>query len=938
MVCIFALIICTEHNLIYFENEKRVQGIKIVTSNDRVFHIFNVYLPCDDNTAESFALYNHVLSVISVYCIDNSINVYIVGGDLNTELCRHTSRNTISLKNYVHQECLFLCCKLNLSDVEYTFCSPAGVKSLLDHFIVSTNISDFITKYTCIDCHADISDHMPLLIEISGHAPLASHDGNRPVSTHAKPLWSTITIDNIAKYKQCLDVRLSNYILPDALYCCDFNCNNAKHVSDIMYFYMFLVETLIFSTNDVVPMSNMSPNENSNVPGWNIEISIAKEKSLLWHDIWKGAGEPEFGILTDIMKSTRKHYHYLIRQIKRDRNLATKQALGNSLSNNQSRKYWSEVKKINIGKSSAVHAVNGLSDNKCIANSFAVQYAHLYSSVTSDSATMYNICNCIDTRINNVCLSNSCTCGLFTTHAIKYDNVNNAIRSLRTGKNDGVDQICSDNFKHASDLFVEYIVYLYNSMLYHNCVPPSFLRATVIPIPKSQRLDLSNSGNYRAIALSSIFSKILDKVIIQCQFEQFVTSNLQFGYKCHSSTNMCTTMLTETIEYYVNNNSSVFVLLIDASKAFDRICHSKMFDLLLSRNVCPLILRFLFSLYTNSEMQVGWKSENSDMFPLKNGVKQGGCLSPILFTVYLDGLLCKLKHSGIGCHIGRNYCGAFGYADDLALVSPTIYGLKKMISICEDYAIDFNILFNPKKSKMLCYNMLSPVKPIVKLCNQVVDVVEHEVYLGNHISTDIYKSGIDDIVFNFERTSNHIVHSFSMCDSITLKSLFSSHCESFYGCELLNFSDAYMSKLYVSWRKIIRRIFRLPYRAHNYLVSYLGDCIITRLDRRLCKYVYKLINSENMIVQSVVKCKLISSTSILAENYRYLCYKYSIAHSDWTKNMTYIINKISKQYTNAELAIGKTVLELCKLRDGIDHCEFITNIEVCKMIDMLCTE
>ena len=47
------------------------------------------------------------------------------------------------------------------------------------------------------------------------------------------------------------------------------------------------------------------------------------------------------------------------------------------------------------------------------------------------------------------------------------------------------------------------------------------------------------------------------------------------AYNC--TTVMCTTMLLETIEYYVNNISAVFVLCIDAGKAFDRVCHSKLF-------------------------------------------------------------------------------------------------------------------------------------------------------------------------------------------------------------------------------------------------------------------------------------------------------------------------------------------------------------------------
>ena len=83
-------------------------------------------------------------------------------------------------------------------------------------------------------------------------------------------------------------------------------------------------------------------------------------------------------------------------------------------------------------------------------------------------------------------------------------------------------------------------------------------------------------------------------------------------------------------------------------------------------------------MYTNSDTQVRWKSELSNVFPLMNGEKQGGCLSPpMLFTLYLDGLIQKLKHSGICCHIGGTYCGVFGYADDLAIVSPTLFWSKE---------------------------------------------------------------------------------------------------------------------------------------------------------------------------------------------------------------------------------------------------------------------
>ena len=85
--------------------------------------------------------------------------------------------------------------------------------------------------------------------------------------------------------------------------------------------------------------------------------------------------------------------------------------------------------------------------------------------------------------------------------------------------------------------------------------------------------------------------------------------------------------------------SAVCGLYSDASKAFDRVYHSKLFNVLQAQGKCPLILSALFNMYTHSVMKVRQRSEVSNSFTLQNGVKQGGCLSPMLFTVYFDGLI-----------------------------------------------------------------------------------------------------------------------------------------------------------------------------------------------------------------------------------------------------------------------------------------------------------
>ena len=88
---------------------------------------------------------------------------------------------------------------------------------------------------------------------------------------------------------------------------------------------------------------------------------------------------------------------------------------------------------------------------------------------------------------------------------------------------------------------------------------------------------------------------------------------------------------------------------------------------------------------------------------MSNGVKQGGVPSAILFTLYLDKLLIRLKNSNIGCSIKGCYTGALSYADDITLSCTSIRGLNRMLEICNTFAAEHNLIFNTKKSVGIKY-------------------------------------------------------------------------------------------------------------------------------------------------------------------------------------------------------------------------------------------
>ena len=118
---------------------------------------------------------------------------------------------------------------------------------------------------------------------------------------------------------------------------------------------------------------------------------------------------------------------------------------------------------------------------------------------------------------------------------------------------------------------------------------------------------------------------------------------MQFGFKENHSTTMCTVILREVIQNYIEGHSNVYCCLLDASKAFDKVHYGKLFTILLARNVSPHVIRLLIDSYVRQQACVSWNGFKSNYFILHNGVKQGGVLSPILFTMYIDNLLMKLN-------------------------------------------------------------------------------------------------------------------------------------------------------------------------------------------------------------------------------------------------------------------------------------------------------
>ena len=150
---------------------------------------------------------------------------------------------------------------------------------------------------------------------------------------------------------------------------------------------------------------------------------------------------------------------------------------------------------------------------------------------------------------------------------------------------------------------------------------------------------------------------LFDTIIIEKHEDNLISDDLQFGYKKQYSTIVCTSFLLNTVEYYRENDSYCYMLLLDASKAFDRVDYLQLFIDLRERKLCAIVLRLLMNMYVNQCLQVRWNSLVSDRF-----------------SIAKDKLIKQLRSSNIGCKIVNQYVCVLCYADDISLLCPSITG------------------------------------------------------------------------------------------------------------------------------------------------------------------------------------------------------------------------------------------------------------------------
>ena len=174
-------------------------------------------------------------------------------------------------------------------------------------------------------------------------------------------------------------------------------------------------------------------------------------------------------------------------------------------------------------------------------------------------------------------------------------------------------------------------------------------------------------------------------------------------------------------------------------------------------------------------MKVRWDHSLSELFHVSNGVRQGGVLSPVLFAVYLDGLLEELADSGCGCYWRNLFAGAFCYADDIVLLAPCASALRVMLNICCSYASHHGLKFNPEKSQLICFRLrhTRPCSANIKFNDTVLPYVNEVAHLGHVLSYNLDDTpDIIRAVRDMNRKVNSILFTFSaICEELSCQDL-----------------------------------------------------------------------------------------------------------------------------------------------------------------------
>lgn len=162
--------------------------------------------------------------------------------------------------------------------------------------------------------------------------------------------------------------------------------------------------------------------------------------------------------------------------------------------------------------------------------------------------------------------------------------------------------------------------------------------ANVIPLPK-----ISNPSSYsqfRPISILPILSKIIEHAVFK-QLSSFLFNNdlltpFQSGFRPSHSTVTALLKVTDDIRYAMDNQQLTVLILLDFSNAFNSVDFDILLGILRTLNISPPVIDWFHSYLHGRQQRIRTDEACSDWVVLNAGVPQGGVLSPLLFSIFIN--------------------------------------------------------------------------------------------------------------------------------------------------------------------------------------------------------------------------------------------------------------------------------------------------------------
>lgn len=317
---------------------------------------------------------------------------------------------------------------------------------------------------------------------------------------------------------------------------------------------------------------------------------------------------------------------------------------------------------------------------------------------------------------------------------ITLTEVRKAMVKAKNGKSPGVDNISVDFIRNENMTII--LCKLFNACFRSGKVPGIWSKGIINPIPKSSTSDPRDPLQYRGITLApaiyKLYCSVLNDRLVTWFEEQDVLNDEQNGFRKGRSTIDHVQSLTTIIETRKLRKLSTFCAFIDFKKAYDSIDRTILWSKLTSVGISPAMLSALKSIYSDVQSCVRLNGQCSSFFSVHAGLKQGCVLSPLLFNMFIDDFVSKVKALELGIQLDDERVGIMLYADDIVLLAESEVDLQRLLDVLSSWCQLNNLHVNLEKSNVVHFRSQSMQVTDIKFrygTNEMSIVTQYK-YLG----------------------------------------------------------------------------------------------------------------------------------------------------------------------------------------------------------------